>query len=102
MNCCQKTAVMASLTLRSTLTHGLLVNTDACLEDNFYVKHTKEIKGCAVIRKQAVEMIIEATANGWEKEEIQHHLWNAWKCIFKEECLGLDGRQWSLRRAGYK
>jgi hypothetical protein len=57
----------------------------------FYVKHTKEIEGHAVIHKRAVEMINEATANGLEKEEIQDHLCNAWKCIFNEECLGLDG-----------
>ena len=56
----------------------------------FYVKHKKEIEGHVVIRKRAVKMINEATAKGLEKEEIQYHLCNAWKCIFNEECLGLD------------
>ena len=54
------------------------------------MKHMKEIERHAVIRKQSIKMINKATANGLEKEEIQHHLCNAWKCIFNEECLGLD------------
>ena len=54
------------------------------------MKHTKEIEGHAVIRKRAVEMINEATANSLEREEIQEHLCNAWKCVFNEKCLGLD------------
>ena len=54
------------------------------------MKHTKEIDGNAVIRKRAVEIINEATANGLEREEIWEHLCNAWKCVFNEECLGLD------------
>ena len=54
------------------------------------MKHTKEIDGNAVIRKRAVEIINEATANGLEREEIREHLCNAWKRVFNEECLGLD------------
>ena len=57
----------------------------------FYAKHTKEIEGHAIIHKRAIEMINEATTNDLKKEEIQDHLCNAWKCIFNEECLGLDG-----------
>ena len=54
------------------------------------MKHTKEIDGNAVIRKRAVEIINEATANGLEREEIREHLCNAWKRVFNEEYLGLD------------
>ena len=27
----------------------------------------------------------------WKKEEIQNYFCDAWKCVFREECLGLDG-----------
>ena len=92
MDGCHQTAVMASSILLPTSTPEFLVNADVSLEDFFFnVKHTKVIDGNAVIRKRAVEIINEATANGLEKEEIQDHLCNAWTYIFNEECLGLDG-----------